>query len=50
MDTKEASRGSMDYRDLLRMFNTDNELFFILDIFSLLKTRIIMQLGIVFRS
>jgi hypothetical protein len=44
LDTKVASRGRMDHGGLLRRYNSEHELFFLLDILSLLRMRAIMQL------
>jgi hypothetical protein len=43
MDTKEAFRGSIDHRGLLRRSNPENDSFFMLTILLLLRTRAIGQ-------
>lgn len=50
VDTNRAFRGSTDHGSLSRRTNSENELFSILDIFSLLKTKAVMWLGGVFRG
>ena len=47
-DTKGASRGSIDHKGLSKRTNPENKLFFILDILSMLRTRVITQLGSMF--